>query len=298
MATSDYLRGVLGRLAPGWRSRSRSGTAPGVDGAGLLQRLQKIEADIVRRTVYLGDHECLTRLVSGHKIYVDSRDVSIASHLMIDGCWEPWVAGVLMPLVKPGMRVCDIGANFGYYTLLMASAVGAGGRVWSVEANPRMIGLLKKSISVNGFNRRVTLIEAAAWDSEDTLDFVVNDEMSGGGRVRKPGARASVGRMSVAARPLDALIDGPLDVIKIDVEGAEERALNGMAKAIDASPGLAIVMEYYAPAFTDPVAFFARFAAQGFSAQAIRPQGLGPALDPAAMVGDLASELGYVLLAR
>jgi FkbM family methyltransferase len=287
----------------GFFKRALRGLAPARhDGDGgsdrLLNRLRAIESELARRTVYLGDHECLTRLVSGQKIYVDSRDVSIASHLMLDGCWEPWIAAVLMPLVRPGMRVCDIGANFGYYTLLMASAVGVEGRVWSVEANPRMVQLLRKSVAVNGFGKRVTIVEAAAWDREETLDFFVNEAMSGGGRVRPPGVRGNADRTAVAAKPLDGLIEGPLDVIKIDVEGAEERALAGLAATIDASPRLAIVMEYYAPAFRDPAAFFEGFAAKGFSAQAIRPIGLGPALTPAALVADLAQELGYVLLQR
>jgi FkbM family methyltransferase len=292
MGTNGFFTRALRSLAAGRRDRDGAG------GDRLLNRLRAIESELARRTVYLGDHECLTRMVSGHKIYVDSRDVSIASHLMIDGCWEPWIAAVLMPLVRPGMRVCDIGANFGYYTLLMASAVGAEGHVWSVEANPRMVGLLRKSVAVNGLGKRVTLIEAAAWDRDEPLDFFVNDAMSGGGRVRPPGARGGGERTTVAAKRLDGLIDGPLDVIKIDVEGAEERALAGLAATIDASPRLAIVMEYYAPAFRDPVAFFEAFAAKGFSGQVIRPAGLGPELAPGALVGDLAQDLGYVLLQR
>jgi FkbM family methyltransferase len=202
-----------------------------------------------------------------------------------------------MPLVKPGMRVCDIGANFGYYTLLMADAVGAEGHVWAVEANPRMTYLLRKSLSVNGLTSRTTLLEVAAWDSETELDFVVTDSMSGGGRVRE---RASMkpDQLRVSARPLDQLIEGPINVIKIDVEGAEERALAGLTRTIDASPQLSIVMEYFAPAFTDPDAFLVAMAARGFTVRVIHPEGLGPALKPDRIVETMGRTLGYVLLTR
>ena len=70
------------------------------------------------QTIYLGDHEALTRLYTGHRVYVDTRDVGICSHLMLEGRWEPWIEAVLRQTVKPGMRFADVGANFGYYTLL------------------------------------------------------------------------------------------------------------------------------------------------------------------------------------
>jgi FkbM family methyltransferase len=296
MASGGYWRGLFNRFAP--RNNSAAGeTVSQQSMTGLLHRIQQLESHLIRRSVYIGDHECLTKLTSGHKIYVDTRDVSIASHLMIDGHWEPWVARVLMPLVKPGMKVCDIGANFGYYTLLMAQAVGAEGHVWAVEANPRMTYLLRKSLSVNGLTPRTTLLEVAAWDSETEIDFVVTDSMSGGGRVRER-ASNKPDQLRVPARPLDKLIKGPLDVIKIDVEGAEERALTGLARAIEASPQLSIVTEFYAPAFGDPLGFLTRLAAQGFTARVIRPEGLGPELQPSEMIEALGKTLGYVLLTR
>ena len=87
-------------------------------GRGALgKRLALVEAQLRRlelsQTIYLGDHEALTRLHTGHRIYVDTRDISIASHLMLEGRWEPWVENVLIPAIKPGMLFVDIGANFG-----------------------------------------------------------------------------------------------------------------------------------------------------------------------------------------
>ncbi|MFM7779640.1 MAG: hypothetical protein ACKPB8_12950, partial [Alphaproteobacteria bacterium] len=71
----------------------------------LEARLRRLE---LSQTIYLGSHEALTRLHTGHRIYVDTRDVSIASHLMLEGRWEPWVERALIPAIKPGMRFVDV----------------------------------------------------------------------------------------------------------------------------------------------------------------------------------------------
>lgn len=287
------LRQHLARL---WR-RGDEGPARSAEVRGLLDRIKKVEADIARRTVYLGDHEALTRLTTGQKLYVDTRDASIAAHLMIDGCWEPWIASVIAERVKPGMRVADIGANFGYYAVTMGSAVGPTGRVWAVEVNPRMTALLRKSLRVNGLERWTSVVESAAWDRRETLEIVVNDAYSGGGRVRRRVGDGK-GRMSVEAVPLDDVFEPPLQFIKIDVEGAEERALKGLARVIDASGPMAIVMEYFHRGFPEPAAFFADFARRGFRARVIHPRGLGADRAPEALVAELGEQLGYVLLER
>lgn len=113
-------------------------------------------------TVYLGDFTALARLRTGHKSYVDTRDVGIASHLMMDGHQEPWVERVLIKALKPGMTFCDIGANFGYYTLLGANAVGSGGKVFAFECNPRLFNLLNQSVLVNGLHEVVERSPVAA----------------------------------------------------------------------------------------------------------------------------------------
>jgi hypothetical protein len=62
-------------------------------------------------------------MVFGHKLFVDTRDVSITPHLLLDGLWEPWVTTVIRRIVRPGLRVFDIGADCGYYAVLMADLV-------------------------------------------------------------------------------------------------------------------------------------------------------------------------------
>lgn len=77
-------------------------------------------------------------------------------------------------VLRPGMRCLDLGANVGYFTLLMADAVGPSGRVAAVEANPRLADLLGRTVDVNGFGDRVTVTQRAASDrSGDRLHLHV-----------------------------------------------------------------------------------------------------------------------------
>ena len=64
------------------------------------------------------------------------------------------------------MTVLDIGAAFGYYTLLSADKVGEMGKVISFEPEPSNFAILEKNIFLNGFQKRVMLINKAVADKE------------------------------------------------------------------------------------------------------------------------------------
>ncbi len=103
-------------------------------------------------TAYLGDNDALCRILGRYKMYVDTRDVGIASHLMLEGYWEMWVTAAMMQCVRRGSVVADVGANLGYFTLLLADLTGAEGRVLSFEPNVNLASRLRRSIAVNGFS--------------------------------------------------------------------------------------------------------------------------------------------------
>jgi energy-coupling factor transporter ATP-binding protein EcfA2 len=91
-----------------------------------------------RKVVYLGDHRALVRTAWGHKMFVDTRDLGLAPHLLLDGSWELWVTAAFLTNLREGMTVVDVGANIGYYSLLAASNVGSGGRLVSFEPHLRL----------------------------------------------------------------------------------------------------------------------------------------------------------------
>ena len=114
-----------------------------------------------RIAVYVGDNLALTRTIYDHKIYVDTRDLALAPHILLDGYWEQWITNVFLSVVQPGMRVIEIGANMGWYSLLAAANIGPAGKLLSFEANPRMAEILRRNISINGFLDRAQVVNKA-----------------------------------------------------------------------------------------------------------------------------------------
>jgi hypothetical protein len=106
-----------------------------------------------RFATYVGNNLALTKTVWGQKMFVDTRDISLAPHLIVDGVWEPWLSNVFARTVKAGMTVVDVGANFGYYTLLAGRQLAGSGEIHSFEPNPGVFDILLKNVSINGLER-------------------------------------------------------------------------------------------------------------------------------------------------
>lgn len=265
----------------------------------VVQSDPRLAASLRGPSHYLGEHTALTRLHSGERIFVDTRDIGICSHILLEGRWESWVERALRRLVRPGMHVVDGGAHVGYHTLRMASWVGATGRVEAFEPNPVLVRRLRWSVAVNGFDERVRLHEAALLDRAGEAEFGFQHAFSGGGTLGGDGERVAVPTL-----PLDqALADiARIDVIKLDVEGAEARAWRGAARLIAASPRIAVVMEFHAPSFAQgaetPLGFLSARAAEGFALRVIEPAGLGPPLAAEALLALLGERRVYLQLTR
>jgi FkbM family methyltransferase len=273
--------------------------------ASLNRRINGLEAQLAQlsnsHTLYLGEHEALTRLYTGHRIYVDTRDVGICSHLMLEGRWEPWIEKVIARAVKPGMTFLDVGANFGYYTLLGAAWVGAAGRVHSFEANPSIFRHLSKSVSINGFNDRVRLHNLAVHNTEGTLRFSYTDDYSGGGSTM--GGPEGAHQVEVRALPLDTALAGlpTVNVMKVDVEGAEPHVFQGARALMDRSPDLTLIVEFHEGStrpVLPPLQYLQSFVDQGFSLALIEPDGLSLTMSPQEVLTKLNGELGYLHMTR
>ena len=160
----------------------------------LSEPRETAEAEIraTCRTVYIGENEALTRILGRYKMYVDTRDIGIASHLMMEGFWEMWVTEAMMRLLRRGAVVADVGANLGYFTLLMADLTGAEGRVLSFEPNPELARRLRKSIAINGFAGFTDFYQCGLGGAEGWAVMDVQSDQPGGGRTIPIEAAAEV----------------------------------------------------------------------------------------------------------
>lgn len=188
---------------------------------------------------------------------------------------EPGTHRCLKALVDPGMTVVDVGANVGMLSLALARSVGALGKVYAFEAEPELQDLLAKSFALNGVPW-VELRRQAAGRKAGTATFHVSPISGHSSLYDLPGEEAPKSRqITVEVAALDeVLAEVPaVDLVKIDVEGAELDVLAGMEKLIARNPGLAIVAEFgpshLARVGQTPQQWFDAFEAHGFLGYAI-----------------------------
>jgi FkbM family methyltransferase len=166
-----------------------------------------------------------------YKIVVRLNDHMIGAAIARSGQYEPHVTAVLRQLLKPDMIFLDIGANIGYFTLLAASIVGENGRVLSFEPVPANIQLLQQSIAANTFHN-ITLYPRAVLETSQEIALEIGGKNSNS-RVVNPDSD-ELERPLATAVVLDEVLNHlpRLDVVKMDIEGAEPRALQGMTRLV------------------------------------------------------------------
>ena len=235
--------------------------------------------------LYVGGGTLLCRVMGRFLCYVDSGDASVAPHLAMDGFWEAWNTVALARYVQPGWRVVDVGANHGYFTLLLASLVGPAGRVFAIEPNPRLFALLERTVRMNGYDDRVTLLSCAAASCDATGELRVPSGFSGDGSVVLRGERDGT-RWPVERRRLDGIIDGPVDFVKIDAEGADYDALEGALGLLPAERPAAVLLEHQARFHANPSAHLQQLVEAGFSVQYVTHDGDLVAANPELLAGE------------
>jgi len=211
------------------------------------------------------------------------------------GLYEPPVTRVVQQHLRPGGIVVDVGANWGYFSLLAAATVGDGGTVFALEPDPRQFEALSRNVSANGF-RQVTPLQAAASAEEGRLSLVGYDEGQANRGVSRVADPSEPGRrFDVRATSVDLLTAAcpQVDLVKIDVEGAEDAVLEGMRHGLSARRYRALVLELHPDLLrakrVDPASCVARMREHGYRGWTIDlgPDAYRRALDPAVDVGSL-----------
>jgi FkbM family methyltransferase len=143
--------------------------------------------------------------------------------------------------ITPGCVVLDVGANVGLYTLLAAKR---GARVFAIEADPLNAEMFRHHLKLNRLEEKVTFFQVAATEAEKTIplyrSFYRSRPNMGESNVVQKGLVAG----SVQGKTIDSLNLPPVDVCKMDVEGAEFMALKGMHHTLKQSPHLKLFVEY------------------------------------------------------
>lgn len=167
--------------------------------------------------------------------------------LYVSGTFEPNEFAFLGQILKPGMTMLDVGANEGLYTLFGANRVGATGRVVAFEPSSRERRRLQHNVARNRLGN-VTVVPAAIGGSEGTAALQIASGVHSGhntlGALIYDDAPA-VGVEHVPVERLDSVVDrlglARVDIVKIDVEGAEMHVLDGARKTFSTHRPLLLV---------------------------------------------------------
>jgi FkbM family methyltransferase len=140
---------------------------------------------------------------------------------------------ILDGLLPEGGTFLDVGAHVGHWTMRLAAKAG---RVVSVEANPETASTLRRNLAMNDI-RNVLVVELAAWDERRMLALDDPGHQIEGGSTRVvPIASDKMGQPVIQADRLDARLRHELtalDLVKIDVEGADIHVIDGMRGLLD-----------------------------------------------------------------
>jgi FkbM family methyltransferase len=170
----------------------------------------------------------------GHRSYLEA---------IRKGQRESLMATLLEDAVRPGTTVIDVGAYIGHFTLLAARAAGPSGRTYAFEPDPRDYSWLVRNVEVNGFTDRVATEAVAVTGRTGTALLHLARQDTSQSSIVFP--RDAIDSVRVPTVALDAHLtsEGEVSVVKIDVEGAEMEALDGMERTLASSPDVSLFIE-------------------------------------------------------
>jgi len=210
-------------------------------------------------------------LINGSQLYWYPNTCAYAVDYFF-GEYEPETTHFFEGLLRPGMVTVDLGAGIGYYSLIFARKVGDTGRVYAFEPQPSNCTVFRQSIHANGYDNIVTIVEKCVSDRPGlvTLHFT---EAGDEGASLYESKEVSGRQLVVEAVTLDKFFESEgwpkVHVMKMDIEGAEKAALEGMRVLVAKNPSLKLVIEFnykvQAAVGISPTEYFDTLIELGFS---------------------------------
>ena len=153
------------------------------------------------------------------------------------GTYESDLGAAVRKLIQSGDVVYDVGANVGYVSLLSARLSGESGKIFAFEPLPANVNRLRKNVLINALESRIIVTHAAVIDTVQPVTFLTHPSGAMGKALGSAGRDEQYnGRITVPGLALDAFVydeNHPTpDIIKMDIEGGEGRALAGMPRIL------------------------------------------------------------------
>lgn len=181
---------------------------------------------------------------NGYWIYMNPENIQLVPPMLL-GKYEHGMTNLIRRIVKKGWVICEVGAYIGDHTPLFSRLSGPNGNVISIEPQPSHFELLLNNIALNRLIN-VTAVKAAISDTEgeSTLYVPLNFSIDGRMYEVKDVVRK---RQKTETITIDRLLNQykSVDLIKMDIQGWEEKALKGARKTINKNPNLRLIVELW-----------------------------------------------------
>jgi FkbM family methyltransferase len=165
------------------------------------------------------------------RLRIDLRDRVIAGNLFLWRTWEPELLALFRLLDLSGGVCIDVGANLGWYTLVLSECVGPAGRVFAFEPSPREYRMLLENLRLNNVTN-VVAERSALGERKETRWLRLNPDNWGDNRIvgeRQAGKQYESIAVQVGDERLAALPASVIKLIKVDAQGYEHFVVKGLA---------------------------------------------------------------------
>jgi FkbM family methyltransferase len=198
------------------------------------------------------EHGVRAKQLNSFWLYVDEEDHGYTKHAIQDGFWEAWITYWMDKNVPDNSCCLDIGANHGYYSMLLANK---GCRVYAFEPQAKLVSLIEKSALINETD--VTVVEAAVGKDAGRMSMMVPIHHGMNATISNNHSYApdGYGTVDVDVVALDDFDDVPVDFIKVDAEGAEYLIWQGSKNFRKKNPNCLWLMEWRWDRFDNPEVF-------------------------------------------
>jgi len=235
-------------------------------GFGRIPGVQWIKRTLLSATT---PSKRIIKQMDGFRMYLNPSDSGVSREILGSGGYEEFELSLFRASLKPGMVLMDVGANIGYYSLSAASQTQDQATIYAFEPEPGVLASLRDNIALNSF-KSIKPFDRALADKRGVLRLNVDQaNMGKHSLVQADGGNSR--QIEIQTLTMDEFVReqgiSRVDLIKIDVEGAEGMVLAGARETI-AKYGPVIFMEYTPDwlkrAGTDTERLFADFTALGY----------------------------------
>jgi FkbM family methyltransferase len=209
--------------------------------AGVSGPFEHAVEQIANRLIPAPTTESVVSLPSGMAMVVPPGFAKARTYVV---GYEREVTQVFQRIVKEGMGVVDVGAFCGYYTLLSSRLVGSTGHVYAFEPHAKSYTYLQRNVNANDC-RNVALVNKAVFSATGFTGFALHKEAD------HHWLSSSSFNDSLGQVPTTSLDDffaergwPSIDLIKLDIEGGEKAALEGMRELSRRNPQLRLITEF------------------------------------------------------